>query len=372
MSTVAISASVRVRPTASAAAAPMICRFCDEVRLTNHICNEPEVLRICEETREAAYDAYTEKDENILLTHLRCCQYDEIKILYMYWKETAPPRIQTKIETSIAMPDLPLVCDICYSKTIALNMWLYLYIEIYQLRANEGCCGGGGGGGMCFRCCCGLCCCGLNESTRNMLMFWYNVWNGNTPWSTTRIIDLGSDSDLDSDSDYYNSDSDFDFQVEMDTDYRGVTADDVDSYIGVDIDTGHNAHVLGARSHSIDVQFHSENIESCHECNECPICGDGIVIDKKVLLTCGHSLCSDCFEKYIEYEMRRYHQGSLLSVLFCCSICRGDINSVSVFSLDVKLRLTQCGGGGGGGHDSVSSSLDIGLIDALEMLDPID
>jgi hypothetical protein len=84
-----------------------------------------------------------------------------------------------------------------------------------------------------------------------------------------------------------------------------------------------------------DIEFEillvpSENVEPL---SECPICfEEGVCLEKKVVLNCGHGACSSCFQSYMGSNPPLYR----------CAMCRANIKSVMVFCDDVKNNLLGC------------------------------
>jgi hypothetical protein len=97
-------------------------------------------------------------------------------MLYVHWKATSISLVREH-PTAESLPDFPSV--LTYSTMIALNMWLYLYIEVHQIRYNYN-----------HR---------MDVSDDVFMRFWYNVWTGQTTWITTRGMPHHDDNDYDFD-----------------------------------------------------------------------------------------------------------------------------------------------------------------------------
>ena len=139
------------------------CSFCRVKGHTIKSCDSPYIIRFCSETREHARNSYLYQNENILLNHLRTYSFDTLKILYTHWNTTGSPRIRQHIwDSSSIFPEFPSVLS--YSGMIALNMWLYLYNEMHIIRFHTV----------------------MSIPNRELMRFWYNVWNGHTTWFTTQ------------------------------------------------------------------------------------------------------------------------------------------------------------------------------------------
>jgi len=225
----------------------------------------------------------------------------------MHWKATSISLVREH-PTAESLPDFPSVLN--YSTMIALNMWLYLYIEVHQIRYNYN-----------HR---------MDVSDDVFMRFWYNVWTGQTTWITTRGMPL--------------DDNDFDFDdFDAGTGTSSVfVPNSIDFY-----PSSHNMPLAStiygrliplqggaehAPPHDFEIQLSTEKTEPLLEC---PICYDcNVDVEQKVALNCGHALCASCFQSYM---------GSKRVVeTFSCCMCRADIQSVVVFCSIVKTKLDAC------------------------------
>jgi hypothetical protein len=292
------------------------CAFCYEPGHNILNCKSPEIVQLCGETREHAYYAYLLKNENILLDHLRTYPYNALKVLYMHWKATGTPDFRQRAN----VPDFPPVLS--YSCMVALNMWLYLYIELHQMRYT-----------------------GTDDQYRDITQFWYNAWNGNIIWYTSRHIPYDDDDDDDDDDSVVASELSSDF-----------APDTVDTSTDVPSSLVGGMRDVASMEGKFEIQLSSKNVASAHECNECPICFDGVCFEKKVLLNCGHTLCSDCFQTYITSK----HSANSS---YMCSMCRAHIGSVVVFCPDVETNLTKCL------SNHTNDALSHGLLDLIDSVE---
>jgi hypothetical protein len=254
-------------------------------------------------------------------------------MLYVHWKATSISLVREH-PTAESLPDFPSV--LTYSTMIALNMWLYLYIEVHQIRYNYN-----------HR---------MDVSDDEFMRFWYNVWRGQTRWITTRGMPHDDDNDYDFD----------DFDTDISSNFVHNSIDFYPSSYNIPLASTIYGRLIPMQggvedaSHDFEIQLSTEKSEPLLEC---PICYDySVDVEQKVVLNCGHALCASCFQSYM---------GSKRVVeTFSCCMCRATIQSVVVFcsivktKFDAYLTTRNSASSHGNRHDDGEEIID--LIDSVE------
>jgi hypothetical protein len=289
---------------------PLYCSFCNEDGNVISDCNSPEVHRLCEQVRERAFTAYAYKSEHHLLHVFLCYPADKLEMLATHWMSTCNPDILQYIYNNDHIPtDVAYHAaasgDMSYSKMVALNMWLYLYVEIYQLQDNSGVI--------------------HDELYRTLLSrktFWFNVWMGGIVWYANHR--------------YNNYSSDLHTGVRSANLPPNHNLNNIPSVSPASI----GGDGVGGLTFNINIRL-SDTETGCAagagataDDNECPICYNELDTTR-ILPACGHSLCSDCFEKCLNLDSYK----SMHSI--SCSICRSNIHSIVVFCPLVNKCLTK-------------------------------
>lgn len=268
---------------------PLYCSFCNEDGHVISQCNSPEVHQLCASIRERAFTAYDYKSEHHLLHVFLCYPENKLEMLYNHWKATCNPVILQQIcniDTLLNSDITDIVNNMTYSKMVALNMWLYLYVEIYDLQNNEA----------------------IDDEFQHYLLtrktFWFNAWSGQNVWYANPI---------------YNN-----------------------SYLSEGQHTSSDAVALLPNNNlniNIDIQL-SNHVLSADD--ECPICYNELDMTR-VLPACGHPVCSDCFKKCMNssHLCCSICRSNIMSIIvFCPSVnesitkCLASDNNESIDSID--------------------------------------
>lgn len=299
------------------------CAFCYERDHYIQLCNSPEIARLCNETREYAYYSYLFKNQNILFNHLRGYSFNILKMLYIHWEHTGTSSFRESVRSHV--PNFPSLMS--YSRMIALNMWLYLYIELHQIRYNSR----------------------MDDQNRDNMTFWYNVWTGYFDWRTTP-------SSYDDISDGEGSVDSSDFAPDTIDTSINVYSESIRDSSQIFGDGGGYNEEHGNSEFAIQLADADADKASAaaHKFDECPICYDKVPLEKKVLLKCSHILCTDCFQAYVGSKPD--------NSLYSCSMCRANIDSIVLFCPDAEKNFTKY-------KNPHSPTCNDGLLDLIDSVE---